>query len=144
MADEKKTRLSVTLTDLDNPKRSFTVPLKRFTPATFERYQDDEQDANEAMARALEPYQNEKNVPEDLEERFAFTREARKVVARERITGTFRLLQRIIDVDAIKVDAHREWVQSEPDSETWVQIGQDLEECERALRSFRSLLGIKG
>lgn len=141
MADDRK-RLSVTLTDADNPRKTFTAPLKRFTPAVLEQYQDDDQDVAEAIATALEPYADEANVPEDRDERFAYIRAGRKLAARERIVGTFRLLRSIIDTDAIKVDRQREWIESEPDSETWATIGQDMEECERALQSFRRLLGI--
>jgi len=142
MADESRKRLSVTLTDADNPRRTFTAPLKRFTPETLEQYQDDDQDVAESIARALAPYQDETNAPEDLEERFAYIRAARKVAARERVVGTFRLVRSIIDIDAVKVDAHREWIESEPDGDVWATIGQDLEECERALQSFRRLLGV--
>ena len=140
MAEDKR-RLSVTLTSPEDPRKTFTVPLKRFTPKSFDEWQDTDQDVKDSATRVLEHYRND-DPPAELEARLAWNREVRKALARERVVGTFTRLRSIIDVDAIKVETHRAWIESEPDSETWAALGNDLEECERALQSFRGLLGI--
>lgn len=107
MADDKN-RLYVDLKNPDDPRKTFRVHLRRFTPQNFEEWQEREQDIADAMSKALEWF-TEENAPDDPDGRRAYLREVKRTAARHRIIATFEQLQWVIDPAGLK-EPFRTWI----------------------------------
>lgn len=157
MADDK-TRVTVELKDPKNPKNTVTFPLKRFTSEVYEEFQEREADGADALSIASEPlmkraHRMDDDPDADPAEKRALLRDIRRTAARHTLIKDYTTLQWCIDIERVKVDEHREWIQAPvvaghnqdglPEiSETWRVMGNDVKECRRALRSFRELLEV--
>lgn len=143
MADESRKRLTMTLNEPDTPGKTFTVPLKGFTPQVFEDFTELEAERQIDGADSLDEFRNADESKMDPTQRAELVRKAARTAARLRLVSMFRRAQFIVDADRITVDQHRAWVGEDPEAEFGFWRGQmDLTRLETGIRSFRELLGI--
>lgn len=159
MADEPR-RLTAPLIHPDT-KKPYPVPLKRFTPAAYEEFMDVGIDFEATADENREAEERIKSDP-DMEpaERRERIKELRKRQVRQLLWQKFAHLRAAADIDAVRVEDFRRFLEidlallaADPDELQSAQLAdrqeldrfimaQDFEGIDKALHSFRRLLGL--
>lgn len=130
-------------------KLAFEVQQKRFTPAVLTEFQlrelDIEQRTRAYLRTLAETGEEAKKRLTGTDADDEIVRTTKEAAIRGtnamRIANVFELVRETLDLDSIATGQHRQWIESDVSSDEFWSV-QDVDECERALYSFRHLLGI--
>lgn len=134
----------VTFINPTDPKRTFTVKQKRFTPKNLEQHTEIELVVEEKFEALRDEIRSVRTSEMSVEEKRAAIADFSRRSVRLRTLRTYDLLRASLDLDDQKLsDQQRTWIELNPEEDASFFDVQDMGHLEECLSSFRQLLGIE-